>query len=58
MSIRSKLVPSVVAVISMLATLSAHAGGNMTHDVPEPGTWALVGLAAAVGAWVSHKRRK
>ena len=38
-----------------LAPLAAHAGAT---NVPEPGTWALVGLAAAVGLLISRKKRK
>lgn len=40
-----------------LATFSVYAGGTAPNQVPEPGTLALLGLAAVVGL-VAHKRRK
>lgn len=42
-----------------LVSLAAHAGTIVPpNQVPEPGTWALIGLAAAVGVVVSRNRRK
>jgi uncharacterized membrane protein len=57
MSIRSKLIAASVATSSMLVAVAAHAG-TISNTVPEPGTFALVGLAAVVGIVVSRNRRK
>ena len=54
MLIRSKITTAAMAVAAMLASTSAFAGTT----VPEPGTWALLGLAAAIGIAVSRKKRK
>ena len=56
MSKFSKLGLTVAAAILTAAPLAAHAGAVI--NVPEPGTWALVGLAAAVGLLISRKKRK
>ena len=59
MSIRSKLTAAAVATSSMLVSLAAHAGVAIPPNVvPEPGTLALVGLAAVVGIVVARNRRK
>lgn len=44
------------ALASLFAVTAAHAGSIPT-PIPEPGTWALVGLAAAIGWAVMHKRK-
>ncbi len=50
-----------LATSAVLASLffgaSAYAGST-TNPVPEPGTWALVGLAAAIGWAVTRSKRK
>ena len=49
----------LAAVASSLFCLTVQAGtAGPPNTVPEPGTWALVGLAAAVGLLVSRNRRK
>jgi PEP-CTERM motif len=59
MSIRSRLIATCAAMASMLAAVSAHAiAAAPPNELPEPGTWALVGLAAVVGIVVSRNRRK
>jgi len=59
MSIRSGLIATVAAMASMLTAVSAHAvAAAPSNELPEPGTWALVGLAAVVGIVVSRNRRK
>jgi hypothetical protein len=59
MSIRSGLIATVAAMASMLTAVSAHAVAAVpSNELPEPGTWALVGLAAVVGIVVSRNRRK
>lgn len=66
MSIASKLSFAAVAAASALASLAAHAvelsaladPGGPPNAIPEPGTWALVGLAVAAAALVSRKKRK
>ena len=57
MSIRSKFIAASVATSAMLVSVAAHAG-DLPNVVPEPGTLALVGLAAVVGIVVSRNRRK
>jgi hypothetical protein len=57
MSIRTKIIAASVATSSMFAAFAAHAG-TAPQVVPEPGTFALVGLAAVVGIVVSRNRRK
>jgi hypothetical protein len=43
---------------SMFAGVSAHAvAAAPPNELPEPGTWALVGLAAVVGIVVSRRRK-
>ncbi len=54
----SRIVAAVAPVASMLVAVSAHAGTVVVRDLPEPATWALVGLAAVVGVVVSRNRRK
>jgi hypothetical protein len=68
MSIRSTLLPTVtraaLAAASMLVTASAFAndlGGPLDGPpnlIPEPGTWALMGVAAAAAAWASRRKKK
>lgn len=59
MSIASKLIAAAAATSSVLFAASAHAGVFIPPNVvPEPGTLALVGLAAVVGIVVSRNRRK
>lgn len=54
---RSKLATTSAALASLLSATAAWAG-TPPAAVPEPGTWALVGLAAAVGWAVMRNRRK
>jgi opacity protein-like surface antigen len=54
---RSKLLIAAVALGGLTVTMAAHAGVP-ANNVPEPGTWALVGLAAAVGWAVTRSKRK
>lgn len=59
MSVRSRLIAMGAATASLLTAVSAHAvAAPPPNQVPEPGTWALVGLAAVVGIVVSRNRRK
>jgi H+/Cl- antiporter ClcA len=59
MSIRSRLIATGAAMASMFAGVSAHAvAAAPPNELPEPGTWALVGLAAVVGIVVSRRRKK
>lgn len=67
MSIRSQLKPAAVAAMSMLFCLAARAAdvigvldlpGDAPNAVPEPGTWALLAIAAAAAVAVSRKKRK
>jgi H+/Cl- antiporter ClcA len=58
MSLRSRLIATGAALASMLTAVSAHAIAAPPNELPEPGTWALVGLAAVVGIVVSRSRRK
>ena len=55
MLIRSKITTAVMVVAATLASTSAFAG---VVEIPEPGTWALLGLAAAIGIAVTRKKRK
>ncbi len=56
---RTKLFTAAAALATLTLSMAAHAGvpggGN---TVPEPGTWALVGLAAAIGWAVTRNKRK
>jgi hypothetical protein len=56
MSIHAKIIAASAAVASILVAGTAHAGE--AHTVPEPATWALVGLAAVIGIVASRNRRK
>ena len=47
----------VAAALVALAPLTAFAGAPPT-SVPEPGTWALVALAGAIGVVVARNKRK
>jgi hypothetical protein len=58
MSNRSKIIAASAAAASMLVAVAAHAGEPPPGVVPEPATWALVGLAAVIGIVVSRNRRK
>lgn len=40
------------------AFMSTAAMAVPVNNVPEPGTWALVGLAAAIGFFVTRNTRK
>jgi hypothetical protein len=53
---RSKLFTAAAALASLMFTMAAHAGAP-PNPVPEPGTWALVGLAAVVG-WVAARGKR
>lgn len=55
---RSKLFTAAAALAGLLATMAAQAGEPAPSSVPEPGTWALVGLAAAIGWAVTRSKRK
>jgi hypothetical protein len=55
---RSKLFTATAALASLMVTMAAHAGGGPGNNVPEPGTWALVGLAAAIGWFATRGKRK
>lgn len=56
----SKTLRLIAAAVAGLSAMAAQAGAIVppTNSVPEPGTWALIGLAAAVGVAVSRNRRK
>lgn len=59
MSVRSRFIAIGAAMASLLTAVSAHAvAAPPPNQIPEPGTWALVGLAAVVGIVVSRSRRK
>jgi hypothetical protein len=59
MSVRSRLIAIGAAMASLLTAVSAHAmAAAPPNELPEPGTLALAGLAAAVGIVVSRSRRK
>jgi hypothetical protein len=54
------LVAKALVLGASLTSFAAYAdvGGPPTlNTVPEPGVWALFGLAAAIGAIVSRKRK-
>lgn len=55
---RSQLHTAAAALAGLMFTMAAHAGGPVVGTVPEPGTWALVGLAAAIGWAVTRGKRK
>jgi hypothetical protein len=56
---RSKLFTAAAALAGLLSTMAAQAGDTGGgNNVPEPGTWALVGLAAAIGYAVTRSKRK
>jgi PEP-CTERM motif len=55
---RHRLSAALAALSALLFTVTAHAGNGGGSDIPEPGTWALVGLAAAVGWAVVRGKRK
>lgn len=57
MLIRSKIATAATTVAAMLLSVSAYAGAPPLN-LPEPGTWALLGLAAAIGIAVTRKKRK
>jgi hypothetical protein len=47
--------------LSLLALLMASASafaGEVPNAVPEPGTWALIALAGAIGVVVARNKRK
>lgn len=41
-----------------LAAMTPWLAWGQTNDVPEPGSWALVTLAAVVAGIVMHRRHK
>lgn len=47
----------LVAALAALSPLAALAGTPST-PIPEPGTWALVALAGAIGVVVARSKRK
>ena len=56
------LVTKALVLGATMASFAAHAadppgGPLLPNTVPEPGAWALIGLAAAIGAIVSRKRK-
>lgn len=54
---RTKLLATSAALASIFVSTAAFAG-SIVNPVPEPGTWALVGLAAAIGWAVTRNKRK
>ncbi|MDO9072039.1 MAG: PEP-CTERM sorting domain-containing protein [Rubrivivax sp.] len=54
---RTTLLSTTAALASFLVSTAAFAG-TPGGTVPEPGTWALVGLAAAIGWAVTRSKRK
>lgn len=67
MLIHPQLKSATVATMALFFCLAARAGdvigvldlpGDAPNAVPEPGTWALLGIAAAVAAVVGRKKRK
>jgi len=59
MSISSKLSTIAGAAVSLLVAAPAFAGSvTVPQKVPEPGTLALVALAAAVGYVVTRNKKK
>lgn len=54
---RTKLLSTSAALASIFVSNAAFAG-TVTNPIPEPGTWALVGLAAAIGWAVTRNKRK
>lgn len=58
MSVRSKFIATCTAMASMLSAVSAYAvAAPPPNELPEPATWALMGLAAVVGIVVSRRRK-
>lgn len=55
---RSKLLSAAAALATFFISTTAFAGANPSSPIPEPGTWALVGLAAAIGWAVTRSKRK
>ena len=57
------LVAKALVLGASLSSFAAYAGPDAgggplaPNTVPEPGVWALFGLAAAIGAIVSRKRK-
>lgn len=47
----------LAAALAVFSPLAAFAGTAPT-PVPEPGTWALVALAGAIGVVVARNKRK
>lgn len=54
---RTQLLSTSAALASAFVSTAALAG-SVANPVPEPGTWALVGLAAAIGWAVTRNKRK
>ncbi len=54
---RTRLLSTSAALASIFVSTAAFAGA-LPSAVPEPGTWALVGLAAAIGWAVTRSKRK
>ena len=58
MSIARKLSTVAAGAAALLFTAVSFASGfDAPNSVPEPSTWALVGLAAAIGAAVVRRRK-
>ncbi|MBA4178286.1 MAG: hypothetical protein C0505_17270 [Leptothrix sp. (in: Bacteria)] len=57
-AMRSKLFTVAAALAGMSWPAAGNAGTPAGGTVPEPGTWALVGLAAALGWAVTRGKRK
>lgn len=58
MFMSSKLAARLGTAVSLLVAAPAFAGTVIVNRVPEPGTLALVGLAAAVGYVVTRNKKK
>lgn len=58
MSHSSRFAAVIGAVIALLSTAATAGISAPPNAVPEPGTWALIGLAAAIGFVVTRNKRK
>ena len=62
MSVQSKFIGALAAMSASVFATSAFAevaaAAVVVSPVPEPGTWALMGLGVAVVAFVGKNRRK
>jgi hypothetical protein len=58
MPVFAKLSTAAAGASTLLFAVSAFAAGPTDpNPLPEPSTWALVGLAAAIGAVVARRRK-